>query len=94
MATLDKAKCVAKYAFPVLRHLVDTRTLPAREVRANQAMVARMQGLRRCSTLLCPAYSEGQQDQLGLGTLPHDIVTVTHLATTVMSGCDSSKNNN
>ena len=72
MATLDQVKCAAKYAFPVLRHLVDTRTLPAKEVHANEAMMARMQGLRRCSTLLCPLYSEGQQDQLGRGTLPLD----------------------
>ena len=70
MATLDQLKVSAKYAFPVLHHLVDTRTLPAKEVRANEAMVARMQGLRRLSTLLCPLYSEGQADQLGRGVRP------------------------
>ena len=70
MATLDQIKVSAKYAFPVLHHLVDTRTLPAKEVRANEAMVARMQGLRRLSTLLCPLYSEGQADQLTRGVRP------------------------
>lgn len=76
MATLDHVKCAAKYAFPVLHHLVDTRTLPAEEVQANEAMVARMQGLRRFSTLLCPLYSEGQADQLGRGGHPYVLITV------------------
>lgn len=78
MASLDQVKFAAKFAFRVLRQLVDTCTLPAKEVRANEAMVARMQGLRRCSTLLCPLYSEGQEDQLRRGALPLDSMTIIH----------------
>ena len=93
MATLDQVKCAAKYAFPVLRHLVDTGTLPAEEVQANEALVARMQGLRRCSTLLCPLYSQGQEDQLQRGALPRDSMQVLHLAIRVMSGYDGAQIN-
>ena len=92
MATLDQVKCAAKYAFPVLRHLVDTGTLPAEEVRANESLVVRMQGLRRCSTLLCPLYSEGQEDQLGRGALPRDSLTVSHLAIRMMRDYDNTNN--
>ena len=63
MVTLDQRKCIAKRAFPVLVHLVDTGTLPAEEAHANEILMARLQGLRRCSTLLCPLYSQDQEDR-------------------------------
>ena len=69
MAALDQVKFSAKYAFLVLHHLMDRRTLPAEQVQFNAGLVARMQGLRRCSTLLCPLFSEGQQIQLQRGLL-------------------------
>lgn len=67
MALLDLVKFSAKYAFLVLHHLMDKRTLPAEQVHDNAGVLARMQGLRRCSTLLCPLFSEGQEGQLQRG---------------------------
>lgn len=66
-AALDQEKCAAKYAFSVLHQLMDKRTLPAEQADANEALLARMQGLRRCSTLLL--YEDGQGSQAGFGML-------------------------
>lgn len=71
-AALDQVNSVARYAFPVLRRLLANYTLPTEQAAANEALLARMQGLRRCSALLCPLFSQDQalQAQRGDASAP------------------------
>jgi len=48
-AALEQGALVARHAFTVLRHLFAKHTLPFEQIAANEALLARMQGLRRCS---------------------------------------------
>ncbi|KAL0051098.1 hypothetical protein WJX82_001855 [Trebouxia sp. C0006] len=57
-AALEQGALVARHAFTVLRHLFAKHTLPIEQIAANEALLARMQGLRRCSALLCPIFSK------------------------------------
>ncbi|KAL0038710.1 hypothetical protein WJX79_004386 [Trebouxia sp. C0005] len=62
-AALEQGKSVARHAFSVLHCLSSKPTLPAEQTAANEALLARMQGLRRCSALLCPIFSQDQASQ-------------------------------
>ena len=71
-AALEQGALVARHAFTVLRHLFAKHTLPFEQIAANEALLARMQGLRRCSALLCPLFSQDQalQAQRGDASAP------------------------
>lgn len=66
-AALEQGKSVARHAFSVLHCLSSKPTLPAEQTAANEALLARMQGLRRCSALLCPIFSQDQASQAQRG---------------------------
>ncbi|DBB16841.1 TPA: hypothetical protein ACH3X3_015078 [Trebouxia sp. C0006] len=59
-ATLEQGNIVARHAFLVLQRLSAKPSLPIEQAAANEALLARMQGLRRCSALLCPIFSQDQ----------------------------------
>ncbi len=72
-AALDQGNVLAAHAFSVLQRLSAEPTLPIEQAAANEALLARMQGLRRCSALLCPIFSQDQalQAQRGDASGPH-----------------------
>ncbi|KAL0030823.1 hypothetical protein WJX77_008253 [Trebouxia sp. C0004] len=59
-AALEQVNSVARYAFTVLQRLLAKDILPIEQAAANEALLAHMQGLRRCSALLCPLFSQDQ----------------------------------
>ena len=70
-AALEQGALVARHAFTVLRHLFAKHTLPPEQIAANEALLARMQGLRRCSALLCPIFSKRGDTSAPCFSLPH-----------------------
>jgi len=70
-AALEQGALVARHAFTVLRHLFAKHTLPFEQIAANEALLARMQGLRRCSALLCPIFSKRGDTSAPCFSLPH-----------------------
>ena len=71
-AALEQGNLVARHAFSVLQRLLAKNTLPIEQTSANEDLLARMQGLRRCSSLLCPIFSQDQalQAQRGDASAP------------------------
>lgn len=57
-AALEQGNNLARRAFGVLQRLLAKDMLPTELTAANEALLARMQGLRRCSALLCPLLSQ------------------------------------
>ena len=66
-AALEQGNAVASHAFSVLQRLTAEPTLSVEQAAANEALLARMQGLRRCSALLCPVFSQDQALQAQRG---------------------------
>ena len=58
MAALEQGNNLARHAFVVLQRLLAKDMLPTEQTAANEALLACMQGLRRCSALLCPLFSQ------------------------------------
>ncbi len=79
-AALDQVNSVARYAFVVLQRLLAKDILPTEQTAANEALLARMQGLRRCSALLCPLFSQDQalQAQRGDASGPCFLLPTPH----------------
>ncbi len=71
-AALEQGNLVARHAFSVLQRLSAKPTLPIEQIEANEDLLARMQGLRRCSALLCPLFSQDHalQAQRGDASAP------------------------
>ena len=82
-ATLEQGNIVARHAFLVLQRLSAKPSLPIEQAAANEALLARMQGLRRCSALLCPIFSQDQalQAQQGDASALCSTLCVTALST-------------
>ena len=77
-AELDRVNSVAKYAFVVLQRLLAKDILPTEQTAANEALLARMQGLRRCSGLLCPLFSQDQALQAQRGDAFSPLLSPPH----------------
>ncbi len=67
LTLLTAALELGNLAFSVLQRLSAKPTLPIEQVEANEDLLARMQGLRRCSALLCPIFSQDQALQAQRG---------------------------
>ena len=66
---LVQAKAVARRAFDVLWRLLLSVPTEQRDVYIQ--LLARMQGVRRLSNLICPTYSDWQQGELAWGMAMH-----------------------
>jgi len=66
-AALDNTREVAQHAFHALKCLLDQELLPAEHVKKHEAMLARLQGLRRCSVMMCPDFADHEGLQLHQG---------------------------
>lgn len=66
--SMHSAREVAQGAFRVLLCLLDNKLLPAKQVAENEIVLARSDGLLRCSALMCPAYTQTEGPQRRQGT--------------------------